>query len=64
MLIIALEPEAASLYCMYQPVLMDPETSSLGVFQTGAKYLVVDAGGNQTILKNSHSLSKVRTLSV
>lgn len=61
MLIIALEPEAASLYCMYQPVLMDPETSSLGVFQTGAKYLVVDAGGG-TIDITVHEVQNNGTL--
>ncbi|XP_052283210.1 heat shock 70 kDa protein 12A-like isoform X3 [Dreissena polymorpha] len=41
---IALEPEAASLYCRHLPVLCDGESSIL-TFQTGKKYLVVDAGG-------------------
>ncbi|XP_052696765.1 heat shock 70 kDa protein 12B-like [Crassostrea angulata] len=44
-LMIALEPEAASLYCMYQPVQKDTENSTFGVFKSGAKYMVVDAGG-------------------
>lgn len=48
-LMIALEPEAASLYCMHQPVQRDNENSTFGVFKSGAKYMVVDAGG-----KHSH----------
>ena len=43
---IALEPEAASLYCMHQPVLMDSENSTHGVFKSGSKFMVVEAGGN------------------
>ena len=42
---IALEPEAASLYCMYLPVHKDSENSTFGVFKSGSKYMVVDAGG-------------------
>ena len=45
-LVIALEPEAASLYCMYLPVEKDSENSTFGVFKSGSKYMVVDAGGN------------------
>nr|XP_022323071.1 heat shock 70 kDa protein 12B-like isoform X4 [Crassostrea virginica] len=44
-LVIALEPEAASLYCMYLPVQKDSENSTFGVFKSGSKYMVVDAGG-------------------
>ncbi|XP_078325401.1 heat shock 70 kDa protein 12A-like [Crassostrea virginica] len=44
-LVIALEPEAASLYCMYLPLQKDNENSSFGVFKSGSKYMVVDAGG-------------------
>ena len=43
---IALEPEAASLYCMHLPVQRDGENSTFGVFKSGSKYMVVDAGGN------------------
>lgn len=42
---IALEPEAASLYCMHQPIQKDTENSTFGVFKSGQKYMVVDAGG-------------------
>lgn len=42
---IALEPEAASLYCMHQPIQKNTENSTFGVFKSGAKYMVVDAGG-------------------
>ncbi|XP_078325395.1 heat shock 70 kDa protein 12B-like [Crassostrea virginica] len=44
-LVIALEPEAASLYCMYLPVQREGENSTFGVFKHGSKYMVVDAGG-------------------
>nr|XP_022323072.1 heat shock 70 kDa protein 12A-like [Crassostrea virginica] len=44
-LVIALEPEAASLYCMYLPVQRDDENSTFEVFKSGSKYMVVDAGG-------------------
>eukprot|EP00105_Crassostrea_gigas_P004833 XP_011418178.1 PREDICTED: heat shock 70 kDa protein 12A [Crassostrea gigas] len=44
-LMIALEPEAASLYCMHQPIQKNTENSTFGVFKSGAKYMVVDAGG-------------------
>ena len=47
---IALEPEAASLYCMYLPVHKDSENSTFGVFKSGSKYMVVDAGGNVMFL--------------
>lgn len=42
---IALEPEAASLLCMHLPVQKDSINSTYGVFKTGEKYMVVDAGG-------------------
>ncbi|KAH3832465.1 hypothetical protein DPMN_105753 [Dreissena polymorpha] len=41
---VALEPEAASLYCRHPPVLCDGP-SGIFTFQTGKKYLVLDAGG-------------------
>ncbi|KAK3600518.1 hypothetical protein CHS0354_028718 [Potamilus streckersoni] len=44
---IALEPEAASFYCKYLPVekLSDTGKSEISCFQTGKRYLVLDAGG-------------------
>lgn len=42
---ISLEPEAASLFCMHLPVQKDSANSTFGVFKTGEKYMVVDAGG-------------------
>lgn len=42
---IALEPEAASLYCMYQPIKKDSKNSNFRAFKAGEKYMVVDAGG-------------------
>lgn len=44
---ITLEPEAASLFCMHLPVQKDSVNSTFGVFKTGEKYMVVDAGGIQ-----------------
>lgn len=44
-LVIALEPEAASLFCMHLPVQKDSINSTFGVFKSGQKYMVVDAGG-------------------
>ncbi|XP_060589195.1 heat shock 70 kDa protein 12A-like [Ruditapes philippinarum] len=42
---IALEPEAASLYCRYLPVQKGHEQNSLASFEPGTKYIVLDAGG-------------------
>ncbi|XP_052682429.1 heat shock 70 kDa protein 12A-like [Crassostrea angulata] len=44
-LVLALEPEAASLYCMHLPIHKDSDNSTFGVFKSGEKYMVVDAGG-------------------
>ncbi|KAH3736870.1 heat shock 70 kDa protein 12A-like isoform X2 [Dreissena polymorpha] len=44
LLTIALEPEAASIYCRHIPVQVG-ETGSISRFQPGHKYLVLDAGG-------------------
>ncbi|KAH3736877.1 hypothetical protein DPMN_043452 [Dreissena polymorpha] len=41
---IALEPEAASIYCRQLPVHVD-EQGRFSRFQTGTKYVVLDAGG-------------------
>lgn len=60
-LMIALEPEAASLYCMHQPIQKDTENSTFGVFKSGQKYMVVDAGGG-TIDITVHEVQENGTL--
>ena len=50
-LVIALEPEAASIYCRSLDVNQFIEPSgqqSSPSFREGTKYLVIDAGGNMT----------------
>ena len=47
---VALEPEAASLYCRLLPVQKMAKgatggASSLSAFKPGAKYMILDAGG-------------------
>ena len=42
---IALEPEAASIYCQHLPVEKLEGSNSISAFQPGSKYLVLDAGG-------------------
>ncbi|CAG2190345.1 unnamed protein product [Mytilus edulis] len=46
-LMLALEPEAASIYCKHLPVerLAAGANSALGAFSPGTKYLILDAGG-------------------
>ncbi|XP_071124900.1 heat shock 70 kDa protein 12B-like [Mytilus edulis] len=46
-LMLALEPEAASIYCKHLPVerLAAGAKSALGAFSPGTKYLILDAGG-------------------
>lgn len=44
-LIIALEPEAASLYCRRLDVKQFMDRSRSISFDTGTKYLVIDSGG-------------------
>ncbi|XP_053390534.1 heat shock 70 kDa protein 12A-like [Mercenaria mercenaria] len=46
-LIIALEPEAASVYCRHLPVdkTVDGKEVSISTFSEGTKYVVLDAGG-------------------
>ncbi|XP_053399341.1 heat shock 70 kDa protein 12A-like isoform X3 [Mercenaria mercenaria] len=44
-LMIALEPEAASLFCRHLAVQKGDEDMSLASFKSGTKYIVVDAGG-------------------
>ena len=44
---IALEPEAAAMYCRKLPIekFAPGSGSNLGVFRPGAKYMVADLGG-------------------
>ncbi|XP_052795749.1 heat shock 70 kDa protein 12A-like isoform X2 [Mya arenaria] len=42
---IALEPEAASVYCKYLPIHQLGQDASGGCFLPGAKYMVIDLGG-------------------
>ncbi|XP_061164989.1 heat shock 70 kDa protein 12B-like [Saccostrea echinata] len=44
-LILALEPEAASIYCRLLPLTKLEGSNDIGVFKPGSKYLVLDAGG-------------------
>jgi len=44
-LVIALEPEAASLYCRTLPMGRFDDGTAKPCFEPGTKYLVVDAGG-------------------
>lgn len=46
-LVIALEPEAASIFCKELPVeKFEGGSDNINVFSTGQRYLVLDAGGN------------------
>lgn len=45
-LILALEPEAASIYCKSLPAEnFEEDTNTTNTFKPGSKYLVLDAGG-------------------
>ena len=44
-LTIALEPEAASLFCRHLPTDKKNYTPSVSSFSAGTQYLVLDAGG-------------------
>ena len=45
---LALEPEAASLYCKYLPVeRIGGSSKGVTCFRAGSKYLVLDAGGKE-----------------
>ncbi|WAQ94596.1 HS12B-like protein [Mya arenaria] len=44
-LTVALEPEAASLFCRHLPVERSGNETSLGKLKAGQRYLVLDAGG-------------------
>ena len=49
---IALEPEAASIYCQHIPteVAMDGNSSFLRTAKQGTKYMIVDLGGRDQTL--------------
>lgn len=45
-LMIALEPEAASLFCKYLPIeKLQGSEGGISAFKPGSRYLVLDAGG-------------------
>jgi hypothetical protein len=46
-LTIALEPEAASIYCKHLPItqIQSVGKKDFGIFHPGSRYLVLDAGG-------------------
>lgn len=52
-LIIALEPEAASLFCRHLPMdkRLDKSGVSISSFSAGTKYMVLDAGGKCFVLQ-------------
>jgi hypothetical protein len=43
MLKIALEPEAASIYCQFLPIERNPD--GFGMTKEGTRYMIVDIGG-------------------
>ena len=50
---IALEPEAASMYTRLLPIekmIDDYGSPFISTFETGAKYMVLDAGGRSTVI--------------
>ena len=54
-LLIALEPEAASIYCKHQL-----EKSNIKMFETGSRNVILDAGGNvYTICKLCYSMMMI-----
>ena len=59
---IALEPEAASIYCQHLPVEKLEGTNSISAFQPGSKYLVLDTGGTVVDLFSIQSLIIFETL--
>ncbi|WAR17604.1 hypothetical protein MAR_032198, partial [Mya arenaria] len=48
-LIIALEPEAAAIYCRFLAAEKSENAGSLSTFKTGSKVLVIDSGGKESI---------------
>ena len=48
-LLIALEPEAASIYCKHIPLAnFQGMTAKFSPFAVGSRYVVLDAGGNKS----------------
>ena len=58
-LIIALEPEAASMFCKYMPV--EKGTDSLQTFKPGSKYIILDCGGG-TVDITVHQVQEDKSL--
>ncbi|XP_061164032.1 heat shock 70 kDa protein 12B-like [Saccostrea echinata] len=56
-LTIALEPEAASIYCKHLSLEKGEEDEGFSVFQEGSRYLVLDAGGG-TVDITLHEIQK------
>lgn len=56
-LIIALEPEAASIYCRRLPAEKLEGANTAHLLQPGSKYLVLDAGG-ETVDITVHEVEK------
>lgn len=56
---IALEPEAASLYCQYVPTdkIHGSEGATFSVGKPGSKYMVIDLGGKDNTVCNKAVLS-------
>ena len=57
---IALEPEAASIYCKHLPVEKLKGSNSISAFQPGSKYLVLDAGGNKALMERERERERER----
>lgn len=60
-LVLALEPEAASIYCSRLPLSKSEVSDDLGMFGVGKKYLVLDAGGG-TVDITVHEVTKDNNL--
>ena len=56
-LILALEPEAASIYCQNIPVDMTVDAIGLASLMTGDQYLVADLGGSRQLSYSQYSNS-------
>lgn len=51
---LALEPEAASFYLRHLPVQKDSDNSTIEMFKSGEKYMVVDAGGITNLIRSNY----------
>ncbi|XP_060591792.1 heat shock 70 kDa protein 12A-like [Ruditapes philippinarum] len=59
---IALEPEAASIFCKLLPITRDPETETgMTIFPPGARYMILDCGGG-TVDITVHEVLEDNTL--